>query len=168
MGEAFFEQERAFSTQSHRVAALLCRTPSGNLHAGLLYRDKAGSAVLHLAWQAYGEGVIDALGEAFKTRGVSGLSARNLRNYRKVALTWPSLGIRQTLSGEAFPALASEIWQTPSAESLPSLNTANEPLPWQDEAWMLRLRRELSFSHLLELSRVTDPVARAFYEVQNG
>jgi len=31
---------------------------------------------------------------------------------------------------------------------------------------MLRLRRELSFSHLLELSRVTDPVVRAFYEVQ--
>jgi len=115
---------------------------------------------------AYGEGVIDALGEAFKTRGVSGLSARNLRNYRQVALTWPSLGIRQTLSGESLPALASEIWQTPSAESLPPLNTANERLPWQDEAWMLRLRRELSFSHLLELSRVTDPVARAFYEVQ--
>ena len=31
---------------------------------------------------------------------------------------------------------------------------------------MLRLRRDLSFSHLLELSRVSDPVARAFYEVQ--
>lgn len=31
---------------------------------------------------------------------------------------------------------------------------------------MLRLRRDLSFSHLLELSRVSAPVARAFYEVQ--
>lgn len=31
---------------------------------------------------------------------------------------------------------------------------------------MLRLRRELSFSHLLELSRVSEPLARAFYEVQ--
>lgn len=115
---------------------------------------------------AYGEGVIDALAEAFRARGVRGLGRTNLRNYRQVALTWPRLVIRQTVSGESVSALASEIWQTPSGEFLPSLNTANEPLPWQDETWMLRLRRELSFSHLLELSRVTDPVARAFYEVQ--
>jgi len=31
---------------------------------------------------------------------------------------------------------------------------------------MARLRSDLSFSHLLELSRVSDPLARAFYEVQ--
>ena len=31
---------------------------------------------------------------------------------------------------------------------------------------MRRLRQELSFSHLLELSRASDPVARAFYEAQ--
>ena len=31
---------------------------------------------------------------------------------------------------------------------------------------MQRLRRELSFSHLLELARIEDPIARAFYEVQ--
>ncbi len=113
---------------------------------------------------AYGEGLIEALAKAFKARGVRGLGQRNLRNYRQIAMTWPRLGIRQTVSAESL--LPAEIWQTLSAESLPALNTDAADLPWQDDAWMVRLRSELSFSHLLELSRVSDPVARAFYEVQ--
>lgn len=134
----------------------------------------------------YGEGLIDALAAAFKARGVQGLSGRNLRNYRQIALTWPQLAtgrtlpretgasgsIWQTLSAESLPALATgsplpaDIRQTLSGESVPALPTGGELLAWQDDAWMLRLRRELSFSHLLELSRVSDPLARAFYEVQ--
>ena len=47
----------------------------------------------------YGEGLIDALAAAFKTRGVGGLGRTNLKSYRQIALTWPTLGIRQT-SGE--------------------------------------------------------------------
>jgi type I restriction enzyme, R subunit len=46
------------------------------------------------------------------------------------------------------------------------LPARSEPLPWQDDAWQARLREGLSFSHLLELSRVQAPLARAFYEVQ--
>ena len=112
----------------------------------------------------YGEGLIDALAAAFTARGIQGLSGRNLRNYRQLALTWPRLGIRQTASGESGAPV--QIWQTLSAESVPALTTGGELLPWQDDAWILRLRRELSFSHLLELSRASDPLARAFYEVQ--
>ncbi len=111
----------------------------------------------------YGERLIDALAAAFKARDVSGLGRSNLKNYRQIALTWPTLGIRQT-SGESV-ALA-QPWQTLSAESVPALPHKGEALAWQDEAWMLRLRQELSFSHLLELSRASDPVARAFYEAQ--
>lgn len=113
---------------------------------------------------AYGEGLIEALATAFKARGVRGLGRSNLKNYRQIALTWPRLGIRQTVSGES--ALPSENWQqTLSGESMPAMTDASS-LSWQDEAWMMRLRRELSFSHLLELSRVHDPLARAFYELQ--
>jgi predicted nuclease of restriction endonuclease-like (RecB) superfamily len=124
----------------------------------------------------YGEGLIDALAAAFKARGVGGLGRSNLKNYRQIALTWPALGIRQTsgesryladirqtLFGDSGPG---QIWQALSAESLPALPTGGELQPWQDDAWLLRLRRELSFSHLLELSRTSDPLARAFYEVQ--
>jgi predicted nuclease of restriction endonuclease-like (RecB) superfamily len=111
----------------------------------------------------YGEGLIDALAASFKARGVGGLSRSNLRNYRQIAVIWPTLGIRQTPSGESDPGQA---WQTLSAEFLPTLSSDGELLPWQDDAWMLRLRQELSFSHLLELSRANDHLARAFYEAQ--
>ena len=83
---------------------------------------------------AYGEGVIEALAQTFKARRIKGLSARNLRNYRQIALTWPQLGTRQTVSDE----LASpQIWQTLSAESLPLLAASGEQLAWQDDAWYL-------------------------------
>ena len=134
----------------------------------------------------YGEGLMDVLAVAFKARGVQGLSGRNLRNYRQIALTWPQLAagralpgetgapdpIWQTLSAESLPTfptgspLPADIRQTLSAEAVPALATGGEVLSWQDAAWMLRLRQELSFSHLLELSRVSEPLARAFYEVQ--
>jgi predicted nuclease of restriction endonuclease-like (RecB) superfamily len=125
----------------------------------------------------YGEGLIAALAAAFKARGIDGLGPSNLKNYRQIALTWPSLGIRQTsgesglpvdirqtLSGESGTSGPS--WQRLSADFVPSLPTDDKLLPWQDDAWMIRLRRELSYSHLLELSRASDPLARAFYEVQ--
>lgn len=112
----------------------------------------------------YGEKLIDALAVAFKERGIQGLSGRNLRNYRQIALTWRRLVTRQALPGE--PGAPGKIWQTLSAELVPALPRDVELLPWQDDTWMLRLRRELSFSHLLELSRTSDPLARAFYEVQ--
>lgn len=126
----------------------------------------------------YGEGLIAAMAAELKHRGIPGLGVANLKNYRQVALTWPRLGlcqtpsgdwrlpleIRQTASGESM--LPAPIWQTASAESLPEIQVHAGALPWQDDGWMERLRRELSFSHLLELSRVSEPVARAFYEVQ--
>ncbi len=114
---------------------------------------------------AYGERLLNALAAEFKRRGVTGLGASNLKNCRQLALTWPRLGIRQTPSGETLPALPDLIRQTPSGELVPSLPTRSEPLPWQDDAWHAKLRQRLSFSHLLELSRVQEPLARAFYEV---
>jgi predicted nuclease of restriction endonuclease-like (RecB) superfamily len=107
---------------------------------------------------SYGAALIDSLAKAFKSRGVRGLGASNLKNYRQIALTWPRLGIRQT-SGEF------EAWQALSSHPVPSV-AQDASLPWQDDDWMLRLCRELSFSHLLELARVSDPLGRAFYEVE--
>lgn len=99
----------------------------------------------------YGDRLLASLSEEFRRRGVKGLSESSLKNCRQIVLIWPKLGIRQTLSGELVPLLPAP---------------ADVALPWQDDAWMDRLRRELSFSHLLELSRVDKPIARAFYEVE--
>ncbi len=136
---------------------------------------------------AYGEAVIERLAEELDGTGVRGLSARNLKNFRQLALTWPDLDperavlavlgpIRQTPSAESIPR---EIRQTASAGSalavrvaaagFPALGlrtVALERLPWQDAAWTERLFASLSFSHLLELSRIDIPLKRAFYEIQ--
>jgi predicted nuclease of restriction endonuclease-like (RecB) superfamily len=99
----------------------------------------------------YGDRLIDSLAEEFRSRNVTGLSASNLRNCRQIALAWPRLVIHQTLSVESVPSLP-----TP----------AGDALSWRDDGWMTRLRTELSLSHLLELSRIDNPVARSFYELQ--
>lgn len=64
----------------------------------------------------YGEGLIDALAASFKARGVGGLGRSNLKNYRQIALTWPTLGISQTSGESRLPA---DIRQTLSGESSP-------------------------------------------------
>lgn len=133
---------------------------------------------------AYGEGLFDRLAEELTRNGAHGMGRSNLKNFRQLALTWPDLEprsallavlgpIRQTASGES-----SQIRQTASGETalvlradagfpgLSSRAAALERLPWQDAAWTERLFASLTFSHLLELSRVDLPVKRAFYELQ--
>lgn len=123
----------------------------------------------------YGARLMESLAAAFKARGIEGLGVSNLKNSRQLALAWPRLGIRQTPSGE----LTDEIRQTLSAGSglmgaspvgdaqVPAAREAvNNTLPWHDDDWMRRLRTELSYSHLLELSRIDPPLARAFYELE--
>jgi predicted nuclease of restriction endonuclease-like (RecB) superfamily len=104
----------------------------------------------------YGERLLETLAEAVRAQGVTGLSLSNLKNCRQVAVTWPRLVIRQTLSGESFAPL--EVPDFPDSTS--------DELAFQDDAWMARLRSELSFSHLLALSRIDDTLRRAFYEVE--
>ncbi|GDX79037.1 hypothetical protein LBMAG42_08480 [Deltaproteobacteria bacterium] len=133
---------------------------------------------------AYGERLVDRLAEALTLAGVEGAGRSNLRNFRQLALVWPDLdaqralltiapAIHQTASGE----LTLAIRQTASGESVPALGlsldfpglrlriASAERLPWQDAAWTERLFRTVSFSHLLELSRVGIPMKRAFYEL---
>ena len=56
---------------------------------------------------------------------------------------------------------AAGILQT-SAEFEPA---ATATLVWRDQLWLQRLFNQLSFSQLLELSRIDDPTRRAFYEL---
>lgn len=98
----------------------------------------------------YGERLLASLAESFEAKRIPGLSVSNLKNCRQIAATWPRLGIRQTLSGESAPELPGPA----------------ETLPWQNDEWMARLRSSLSFSTLLELTRIEEPLARAFYELE--
>lgn len=106
----------------------------------------------------YGEGLIDALAVEFKAQGLRGFSKTNLRKYREIAMTWPCLAIQRTVSVELL---------LPDGMPTFQAQKSSEALSWQDDAWMTRLRTELSWSHFLELVRVQDPTARAFYELES-
>ena len=77
---------------------------------------------------------------------------------------------RQTVSGEsALASLARPDGLVTGELSFPSLAeraAQNPPMKWQDQAWFERLFSSLSFSQLLELSRIDDPLKRAFYELE--
>lgn len=127
----------------------------------------------------YGEKVLETLADRLKDSDHRGLSLRNLKNFRQVALAYPRPEIRQTLSAvftaqenhAATVLQESGIRQTVSAElpelvHFPRLQGKTPDLPWRDGSWTERLFASLSFSHLLELARVNDPLQRAFYELE--
>jgi predicted nuclease of restriction endonuclease-like (RecB) superfamily len=85
-----------------------------------------------------------------------------------------SAAIHQTLSGE-LSLEAAEI-SIDTAEALPvsflsfpslqSRSLAEPPLQWQDAKYYQKLFATLSWSHLLELCRISDRLKRAFYELE--
>ena len=141
---------------------------------------------------AYGSELIERLANDLKSRNIKGLSARNLKNFRQFALTYPGIAKEEILS-TLLPLLGLstrliEIRQTVSAEldtsSLPSGETLENPpvtlfptllardqqqpsLSWQDSKYYQRLFTSLSWSHLLELTRIDDSIKRAFYELES-
>src|SRR5689334_15895500 len=61
---------------------------------------------------AYGDGLFDKLSEALSSSGLTGMSPRNLKNFRQVTLTWPDLDPQKALFNVLGP-----IRQSLTAES---------------------------------------------------
>jgi hypothetical protein len=108
---------------------------------------------------AYGEELLVGLAESLRAAGTTGLSARNLRNCRQVALAFPTLDPRDLAGHSLAQPGALEIWQAPARSLEPS---APPDLPWRDSTWVRRLFSELTFTHLIELS------SRAWMTQPNG
>lgn len=140
----------------------------------------------------YGQQLMATLARELRAAGCQGFSTRNLKNFRQIALAYPGLdpgglggrldfpGIRHASAGstDASALLAARpggepaatIWQTSAELSIPpfpSLARRALPaeLPWRDAGWLERLFTTLTFSHLLELSRIDEVPRRAFYEL---
>ena len=122
---------------------------------------------------AYGTALLDTLASALKEKGHHGLSARNLANFRKVALSYPTLDaaslaaslLPETTASSHTPANALQVPGPPEEMLQPAAESRHEALPWRDAAWLQRLFTELTFTHLVELARMDDPLERAFYEL---
>jgi len=82
----------------------------------------------------------------------------------------PEDGNRQTASAQSGgiekSRTLSDLFILPELAHFPSLQGKAPDLPWQDGAWTARLFSSLSFSHLLELARVDEPLKRGFYELE--
>lgn len=140
---------------------------------------------------AYGTQLIETLAKDLKQQGISGFAVSNLRNFRQFALAYPHLAqetilpellsaarlpsteIRHTLSGELATegspptqAIERSIAGLFSFPSLQNRAAAEPPLPWQNAQYYQKLFATLSWSHLLELCRISDRLKRAFYELE--
>jgi predicted nuclease of restriction endonuclease-like (RecB) superfamily len=118
---------------------------------------------------AYGEQLLKSLADDLASQGQSGCSSTNLKYCRQFALAYPALAIGQTASDQLrTTGLASAGQSAVQPPTFPAL-AARQPqqrLEWQDESYYARLFSALSWSHLLELARIDDPLKRAFYELE--
>ena len=109
---------------------------------------------------AYGEQLLKKLEQRLKTKG---LNERRLREFRRLYLVYPQLKepIALYLTSQIRHSLTAEfiepIRRMPSAE----LNSAKE--------WMIpadRLFNKLTYSNLMLISTIDNPIKRAFYEME--
>ena len=116
---------------------------------------------------AYGEHLLKKLEQRLKTKG---LNERRFREFRRLYLVYPQLKeqiLNYTMSGNAIrhtlPAeFTKPIQHTPSAVLQSTINQINE---WNIPAE--KLINKLPYSHLKFLSKIENPVKRAFYEMES-
>lgn len=121
----------------------------------------------------YGEKILQAFALEFSKRGIRGLSFANLKNFRQFAMNYHALPISQTVSSQLRSLESTTSDSEKLSESIssnfPALlkrQTSQSLLAWQNSDYYARLFRQLSWSQLLELARLDDPLKRAFYEIE--
>ena len=116
---------------------------------------------------AYGERTLQALAEKI---GQDGLSYSNLKSYRQFYLAFPEL----SASVSRFLVSENRIGQPVVGQfqlSINEINTIGQPVVAQLKSEELISPEEvfssLSYTHLAQLMSITDPVEKAFYEIQS-
>jgi len=103
----------------------------------------------------YGERLLEALSKDLRRLG-RGFGWRNLEMFRRFYLRYP---IPQSLISQSLIAKSDAVLS-------PSADTGYQPLDWQDDAYFTRLFQALTWTHFIELTRIDDPLKRAFYEIE--
>ncbi len=105
----------------------------------------------------YGDKLLTVLAKNLKSKGLKGLSQRNLYNFCQFYLTYPDIVL--VLSDKELPKA---ILQTLSAKS-EILKQENKNIGVAPHLLIGRL----SFSHIIEFIAEKDPTKRAFYEIES-
>lgn len=103
---------------------------------------------------AYGEYLLENLANRLHESGIKRIDERELRRYRQFYLIYPR--IRETLSPE-FDVFSF---------SLSSISEIRESPSPEFSVGGITLIKKLSFSHIIELMQIDDPLKRAFYEIE--
>jgi predicted nuclease of restriction endonuclease-like (RecB) superfamily len=102
----------------------------------------------------YGAGLLESLSKELAARNLTRVGERELRRFRQFYQAYPQ--IREAVTPEFPLSLPTEIPMAEKRESAtPELRTAG-----------IVLVKNLSFTHLDELSQIDDPTKRLFYETQ--
>ncbi len=117
----------------------------------------------------YGAAMVNRLAEALAARGMRDLAPRTLRQCRQFYSVYPM--IWQTASAKSLATqLAPPMWQALSATSPAAPGTRDVAMAEASShalaAPIEKVFTSLSFSHLAELIAISDPLKRAFYEIE--
>ena len=116
---------------------------------------------------AYGEQMLKKLEQRLKTKG---LNERRFREFRRLYLAYPQLKeqiLNYIMSGnEIRHTLPAEFTESIRHTAYAELQSAdNQPNRWNIHAE--RLFNRLPYSHLKSISKIENPVKRAFYEMES-
>jgi predicted nuclease of restriction endonuclease-like (RecB) superfamily len=109
----------------------------------------------------YGSTLLERLSYNLLKKEVKGVSVAALRNYRQFYNAYPQLS--RIISRDALMLSQLQIQQKPSVEFHNHIDnkSVNDISPPPEN-----LIKHFSFSHFVELMRITDPLKRAFYEIE--
>ena len=118
----------------------------------------------------YGAKLLKRLEERLQTKG---LTERRFREFRRLYLVYPQLGkeVLNYVGAQAYTAIAlpEEIRRTPSAESNNTSIRRTLTAELAQQTWQVpaeKLFYRIPLSHLTALSKIEDPLKRAFYEIE--
>lgn len=109
---------------------------------------------------AYGEQLLKKLEQRLCVRG---LSERRFREFRRLYLVYPQL--KEPI--ERY--IASQIWHSAHAEFIGPIRRMPSAELTETQEWMIsadRLFNKLTYSNLMLISTIDNPVKRAFYEME--
>lgn len=135
----------------------------------------------------YGENLLDVLSKAIGA-GNKGISVTNLRLFRQFYLVYPEIGtvlhdvISNALPGIIHQALPDKLYGNSNKQIhqaapdelqvlyIDSIRHLNRTISADKKLGLspARILKTLSFSHIVELIKIDDPLKRAFYEIESA
>ena len=119
---------------------------------------------------AYGGRLLRTLSVKLVERGIRGMSFTNLNLFRQFYRTYPQIihAASEFFRSSIQQEMAIPIIQTLSEQLAQSSQQADNKSVTKNAVYSdpQQLLRHFSFSHFIELMRITDPLKRAFYEIE--